>query len=60
VQQAATGTQQISGNIGEVATAAQQSRKMASGVLAAADLLSSESGRLQKEVNSFISQVRVA
>ncbi|HZE51988.1 MAG TPA: HAMP domain-containing methyl-accepting chemotaxis protein [Bradyrhizobium sp.] len=59
-QEAAKGTQQVSTNIIQVTSATEESGKMASGVLSAAQLLNNESGRLRNEVNAFISQVRAA
>jgi methyl-accepting chemotaxis protein len=59
-QEAAKGTQQVSTNIIQVTSATEESGKMASSVLSAAQLLNNESGRLRNEVNAFISQVRAA
>jgi methyl-accepting chemotaxis protein len=59
-QEAAKGTQQVSTNIIQVTSATEESGKMASNVLSAAQLLNDESGRLRNEVNAFISQVRAA
>ncbi len=59
-QEAAKGTQQVSTNINQVTSATEESGKMASNVLSAAQLLNDESGRLRSEVNAFISQVRAA
>lgn len=60
IQQAAQGTQHVSGNIAGVSQAASDVRQAASEVLAAADNLSDDSDRLRARIQSFIGQVRAA
>ncbi|BAI76744.1 methyl-accepting chemotaxis protein (plasmid) [Azospirillum sp. B510] len=60
VQQAAGGTAQASHNIGEVRTAAGQTGRSAQEVLSVAQEVSSQTGRLQQQIDRFLSQVRSA
>jgi methyl-accepting chemotaxis protein len=58
--QAATGTSEVNENITGVSDAAQEVGGASSQVLSAADRLSSESNRLKREVETFISRVRAS
>jgi methyl-accepting chemotaxis protein len=60
VQQAAQGTKEVSANIIDVQQGASQTGTASSQVLSAAKSLSSENGRLKKEVEKFLSTVRAA
>ncbi|WP_085940714.1 methyl-accepting chemotaxis protein [Azospirillum sp. B506] len=60
VQQAAGGTAQASQNIGQVRTAAGQTGQSAQEVLSVAREVSSQTGRLQQQIDHFLSQVRSA
>lgn len=60
VQHAAEGTQQVSSNVTEVQRGAIATGSASSQVLAAAQSLAQDSGRLKSEVVNFISAVRVA
>ncbi|WP_376965522.1 methyl-accepting chemotaxis protein [Azospirillum sp. A26] len=60
VQQAAGGTAQASQNIGQVRTAAGQTGQSAQEVLSVAQEVSSQTGRLQQQIDRFLSQVRSA
>jgi methyl-accepting chemotaxis protein len=60
VQQAAQGTNQVSGNIGGVSESAAATGAAANQVLASAGQLSENSERLRREVEVFLSSVRVA
>jgi methyl-accepting chemotaxis protein len=58
--QAATGTSEVNQNITGVSDAAQEVGGASSQVLSAADRLSSESNKLKREVETFISRVRAS
>ncbi|MBP2231062.1 methyl-accepting chemotaxis protein [Azospirillum agricola] len=60
IQQAAQGTQHVSGNIAGVSAAAGDVRRAAAEVLDAADSLSRDSDQLRDQIQSFITQVRAA
>jgi methyl-accepting chemotaxis protein len=60
VQQAAEGTQQVSSNITDVQRGASETGSASSQVLAAAQTLSGDSGRLKTEVSKFLTNVRAA
>jgi methyl-accepting chemotaxis protein len=60
VQQAAAGTHQVSSNIADVQRGATDTGSASSQVLAAAQTLSSDSGRLKLEVSKFLTTVRAA
>jgi methyl-accepting chemotaxis protein len=60
VQQAAHGTQQVSSNIVDVQRGATETGSASAQVLAAAQTLSMDSGRLKTEVSKFLSSVRAA
>jgi methyl-accepting chemotaxis protein len=60
VQQAAQGTQQVSSNIADVQRGATETGSASSQVLAAAQTLSVDSGRLKTEVSKFLTNVRAA
>ncbi|KAA0595880.1 methyl-accepting chemotaxis protein [Azospirillum lipoferum] len=60
VQQAAGGTAQASQNIGQVRTAAGQTGQSAQEVLSVAQEVSTQTGRLQQQIDRFLSQVRSA
>jgi methyl-accepting chemotaxis protein len=60
VQRAATGTQEVSSNIVDVQRGASETGSASSMVLSAAELLSSDSGRLKNEVGKFLASVRAA
>jgi methyl-accepting chemotaxis protein len=60
VQQAARGTQQVSTNITDVERGAADTGSASAQVLAAAQALSGDSGRLSQEVSRFLSSVRAA
>jgi methyl-accepting chemotaxis protein len=60
VQQAAQGTQQVSANITDVQRGATETGSASSQVLAAAQTLSGDSGRLKSEVSKFLTNVRAA
>jgi methyl-accepting chemotaxis protein len=57
-QEAATGTQQVSGQIAQVAQIAARSRDAASGVTSASATMTDESNRMRASVDAFIQQVR--
>jgi methyl-accepting chemotaxis protein len=60
VQQAARGTQQVSANITDVQRGAGETGTASSQVLSSAQSLSSDSGRLKREVGKFLNSVRAA
>jgi len=60
VQQAAHGTQQVSSNIADVERGSAETGSASSQVLAAAQALSGDSGRLKQEVSRFLTSVRAA
>ncbi|MGC2778884.1 MAG: methyl-accepting chemotaxis protein [Bradyrhizobium sp.] len=60
VQQAARGTQQVSTNITDVERGAADTGSASAQVLAAAQALSGDSGRLSQEVSRFLNSVRAA
>ncbi|MCA6119492.1 methyl-accepting chemotaxis protein [Bradyrhizobium sp. WSM 1738] len=60
VQQAAMGTQRVSSNIADVQRGASETGSASSQVLAAAQSLSGDSGRLKLEVGRFLDSVRAA
>jgi methyl-accepting chemotaxis protein len=60
VQQAASGTQLVSDSIVDVATAANHTGAAATQVQSAADELSRQGAYLQKEVESFLDNIRAA
>ncbi len=60
VQQAATGTSQVTVNIVDVSRGAQETRSASSQVLASAQSLSEESGQLKTEVGKFLATIRAA
>ena len=60
IQQAAQGTQQVSSNITDVQRGAVETGGASSQVLASAQMLSSDSTRLQTEVHKFLETVRAA
>jgi methyl-accepting chemotaxis protein len=60
VQRAATGTQEVSSNIIDVQRGASETGSASSMVLSAAEVLSSDSGRLKDEVGKFLASVRAA
>jgi methyl-accepting chemotaxis protein len=60
VQQAAHGTQQVSSNIADVERGASETGSASFQVLAAAQALSGDSGRLKQEVGKFLASVRAA
>jgi methyl-accepting chemotaxis protein len=60
VQQAAQGTQQVSSSVTDVQRGATETGSASSQVLAAAQTLSADSGRLRTEVSKFLTSVRAA
>ncbi|UZE50113.1 HAMP domain-containing methyl-accepting chemotaxis protein [Rhodopseudomonas sp. P2A-2r] len=60
VQQAAQGTMEVSANIGDVQRGAGETGSASSQVLAAAQLLATDSNRLKLEVSRFLDTVRAA
>lgn len=60
VQQAAQGTTEVAANISDLQRGSSQTGTASAAVLAAAGLLSQESGRLSREVESFLTTVRAA
>ena len=60
VQRAAVGTQEVSSNIIDVQRGASETGSASSMVLSAAQVLSSDSGRLKDEVGKFLASVRAA
>jgi methyl-accepting chemotaxis protein len=60
VQQAAQGTGQVSSNIADVERGAAETGSASTQVLAAAQALSNDSGRLRQEVGKFLTSVRAA
>jgi methyl-accepting chemotaxis protein len=60
VQQAADGTQRVSGNIADVQRGTSETEAASSHVLSAAQSLSVESNRLKLEVGKFLNSVRAA
>lgn len=58
MQSAATGTQKISSNLTDVSSTAKQSQSSSEQVLAAARELSQQSERMDKEVQSFLAEIR--
>jgi methyl-accepting chemotaxis protein len=60
VQQAALGTQQVASNVIDVQRGASETGAASSQVLTSAQSLSSESGRLRREVGKFLETVRAA
>ncbi|CAN7411967.1 methyl-accepting chemotaxis protein [Bradyrhizobium sp. LjRoot220] len=60
VQQAALGTQQVASNITDVQRGASETGSASSRMLTSAQSLSSESGRLKREVGKFLETVRAA
>jgi methyl-accepting chemotaxis protein len=60
VQQAAAGTTQVAGNIGEVHRGAPETGLASSQVLSSAQSLATESNRLKQEMGKFLATVRAA
>jgi len=60
VQQAAQGTQEVSANISDVQRGATATGSASSQVLSAAQMLSTDSDRLRREVSQFLESVRAA
>jgi methyl-accepting chemotaxis protein len=60
VQQASQGTQQVSANITDVQRGATETGSASSEVLSAAQVLSTDSDRLKREVGKFLDNVRAA
>ena len=60
VQQAANGTQQVSANVTDVRHGASETGSASSQVLATAQLLAADSGRLKLEVGKFLEDMRAA
>ena len=60
VQQASQGTQQVSANITDVQRGATETGTASSEVLSAAQVLSTDSDRLKREVGKFLDSVRAA
>jgi methyl-accepting chemotaxis protein len=60
VQQASVGTQQVSANITDVQRGATETGSASSEVLSAAQVLSTDSDRLKREVGKFLDSVRAA
>ncbi|WP_439375576.1 methyl-accepting chemotaxis protein [Bradyrhizobium sp. PMVTL-01] len=60
VQQAANGTQQVSANVTDVRHGASATGSASSHVLATAQLLAADSGRLKLEVGKFLADMRAA
>jgi methyl-accepting chemotaxis protein len=60
IQQAATGTQNVSSNIAGVSNAANQSGETASDVLQSSDGLTAESEALSNEVGRFLARIKAA
>jgi methyl-accepting chemotaxis protein len=60
VQQAARGTHPVSANITDVQRGAGETGTASSQVLSSAQSLSSDSGRLKREVGKFLNSVRAA
>ena len=60
MQQAAHGAHQVSANITDVQRGAGETGTASSQVLSSAQSLSSDSGRLKREVGKFLSSVRAA
>jgi methyl-accepting chemotaxis protein len=60
IQQAATGTQNVSQNIEGVSNAANQSGETASDVLQSSDGLAAESEALSNEVGRFLARIKAA
>jgi methyl-accepting chemotaxis protein len=60
VQQAAHGTQQVSGNIADVQQGASETGSASSQVLSSAQSLAGDSSRLKLEVGKFLEAVRAA
>jgi methyl-accepting chemotaxis protein len=59
-QNAAKGTAQVTNNISDVRTGAQETGTASSQVLGSAKALSAEGGRLKAEVANFLQTVRAA
>jgi hypothetical protein len=60
IQQAAHGTAQVAGNIEDVSQGAAKTSTASSQVLASAQVLSDEGGKLKTEVSRFFATVRAA
>jgi methyl-accepting chemotaxis protein len=60
IQSASKGAQQVSDNIGGVLAAAQDSSTASSEMLASANVLTEQAGRLRAEVDAFLNSVRAA
>lgn len=60
VQQTATGTQEVSRNIVEVSKAASETGGTANEVLSSSENLAHQSDKLRDEVDSFLTQIRIA
>ena len=60
VQQAARGTEEVSGNVVEVRLAATQTGAAATQVLSASDGLSQQAATLRREVETFLAGIRAA
>jgi methyl-accepting chemotaxis protein len=60
VQEAARGTEQVTGNIGDVRQAAQENGAAASQVLGTAQELSRQSNALSRDVAEFLAGVKAA
>jgi methyl-accepting chemotaxis protein len=60
VQQAAIGTQEVAGNIGNVTNAANDTGEAARQVLNTAEKMRAESDTLQQQVSSFIAEIKSA
>jgi methyl-accepting chemotaxis protein len=58
VQQAASGTNEVSGSIGAVSAAVEETGDQAAQVLSAANELTGEAGRLSREVERFLAEIR--
>ena len=60
VQEAARGTNQVAGNIADVNRGASETGAALGQVLASAQALSTEGGKLKREVENFLTTVRAA
>jgi methyl-accepting chemotaxis protein len=60
VEQAAMGTREVAANIAQVVEAAEHTGQMAGSVQSAAGLLSGESGKLRRSVETFLGGVKAA
>ena len=60
IQQAATGTEEVTSNTAEVTTSVSQTGETANIVLGIADELAEQSNQLRDQVSSFLTSIRAA